>query len=482
MRSIWRPVVATFGVAVAAGGLTQCAVNPATGERELSLVSEAQEIQMGREADQQIVASIGLYDDAAVQRYVDGIGQRLASTSDRPDLPWTFRVVDDASVNAFALPGGFVYITRGIMTHLNSEAELAGILGHEIAHITAKHSVSQISKAQLTQLGLGVGMILVPEAAPFADLASAGAQLLFLKFGRDDENQADEFGVQYMARQGYAPAELAEVMQMLERSSRMGQSQGRLPEWLSTHPDPANRVGNIIEEIDQLPANVSANTVRRDEYMRRIDGMIFGPNPREGFFEDNVFLHPDLRFRLTFPAGWQTVNQKQAVQGVSPDQDAAIQLTLAQGSPSQALQRMASDQNIRILQSGQETINGLPAVMARFAAATQQGTLVGLVAFVSYDGNTYQILGYGPEQRWSARERDVAASISSFAPLTDARALAVQPDRVDVVSLSQPMSFSTFLQRYPSAVEPEVVALINHVDTNDTFQGGILAKRVADGG
>lgn len=481
MRSVWRPAGITAAMVLMVGTLSQCAVNPATGERELSLVGEGQEIQMGQEADQQIVASIGLYEDADLQRYVDGIGQRLAAGAERPNLPWTFRVLDDASVNAFALPGGFVYVTRGIMAHLTSEAQLAGILGHEIAHITAKHSVSQISRAQLTQLGLGLGSILVPQAAPFAELAGAGAQLLFLKFGRDDENQADELGVRYMAQEGYAPAELADVMQMLERQGRMGESQGRLPEWLSTHPDPANRVGNIIDHIAALPESGPARVVREDEYLRRIDGTVFGANPREGFFEENVFKHPDLRFQITFPAGWQTVNQKQAVQGVSPNQDAALQLTLAEGSPSQALQRMSSDQNIRILQSGQQSINGLPAVMARFAARTQQGTLVGLVAFVSYGDLTYQILGYGPEGRWSANERLVSAAIGSFAPLTDPRALAVQPKRLDIVSLSQPMAFSTFVQRYPSSVEPEVVALINQVETSGTFPGGSLAKRVTDG-
>ncbi|MGD2068949.1 MAG: M48 family metalloprotease, partial [Gemmatimonadota bacterium] len=169
-----------------------CARNPATGERQLSLIGERQEIEMGREADQQIVASIGLYDDEALQSYVDGLGQRLAATSERPDLPWTFRVLDDPTVNAFALPGGFVYITRGIMGHLTSEAELVGVLGHEIGHITARHSVNQISKQQLTQLGVGLGMVLVPELQNFGGLASLGIQLLSLKFSRDDENQADE--------------------------------------------------------------------------------------------------------------------------------------------------------------------------------------------------------------------------------------------------------------------------------------------------
>ena len=276
----------THGAALAfllIGGVAGCATNPATGEREISLIGESQEIQMGREADPQVVASLGLYEDEAVQRYVNQIGQRLAAASERPDLPWTFRVIDDPTVNAFALPGGYIYITRGILTHLNSEAELAGILGHEIAHVTARHAVSQISRAQLAQLGVGLGMILVPELAVFGDLAGAGLQLLFLSYGRGAENEADELGVRYLRRTNYEPTELADVMLMLERASQISESSGRVPEWLSTHPNPANRVRNILAEVRNTRAEAAGSgsaVVRRDEYIRRIDGMVFGMNPR----------------------------------------------------------------------------------------------------------------------------------------------------------------------------------------------------------
>src|SRR6266478_1594021 len=156
-----------------------CAVNPATGSRQLMLVSESQEISMGRDYDKEVVASIGLYSDSALQAWIQQFGARLAATSERPNLPWSFRVVDDPVVNAFALPGGFIYVTRGILAHLNSEAELAGVVGHEIGHVTARHTVSQITKSQLATLGLVAGMIVRPELARFGDLAQAGMSLLF---------------------------------------------------------------------------------------------------------------------------------------------------------------------------------------------------------------------------------------------------------------------------------------------------------------
>src|SRR3989475_10303431 len=217
-----------------------CAVTPATGSRQLMLISESHEIAMGREYDQEVAASIGLYADSALQRYIQQFGARLAATSERPNLPWTFHVVDDPVVNAFALPGGYIYVTRGILAHLNSEAELAGVVGHEIGHVTARHSVSQLSKQQLTQLGLAVGSIASPEFGRYAGVAGQALGVLFLKYSRDNESQADDLGLRYMRRANYDPREMPHVFEMLTRVSQ-AQGGGRVPEWLATHPNPENR-------------------------------------------------------------------------------------------------------------------------------------------------------------------------------------------------------------------------------------------------
>ena len=232
-----------------------CATNPVTGKRQLSLISEAQEIEMGREADKEVAASFGLYPDEAMQQYVNALGTRIAATTERPNLPWTFRVVDDAAVNAFAIPGGFVYVTRGIMTHLNSEAELAGILGHEIGHVTARHSVSQISKQQLAQVGLAAGMVLSPEFAQFGNLAETAMGLMFLKFSRSDESQADQLGLKYMMAGGYDPRKLVDVFAMLQALSQQSGS-GRLPQWMSTHPDPENRQAWATKTVASLQTDL----------------------------------------------------------------------------------------------------------------------------------------------------------------------------------------------------------------------------------
>src|SRR5215213_5872364 len=188
-----------------------CSVNPATGKEQLALYNEAEEIELGRQADEEIVASVGLYDDPGLQAYVEEIGQKLAARSERPNLPWSFKVVDDAAVNAFALPGGYVYVTRGLLSHMGSEAELCGVIGHEIGHVTARHGVNQASKQMLALLGLGLASLLDDDVAQWAGAASAGLGLLFLKFGRDDERQADDLGLRYMSRAGYDPREMAGV-------------------------------------------------------------------------------------------------------------------------------------------------------------------------------------------------------------------------------------------------------------------------------
>lgn len=456
-----------------------CAVNPVTGRRELSLVSESQEIEMGRQGAADVVRSIGAYPDSAAQALVTRVGLKLAALSERPDLPWTFTVVDDPAINAFALPGGFIFVTRGIMTHFNSEGELAAVLGHEIGHVTARHSVRQISRAQVAQLGLGIGMILSEDIAKFGGLASQGLGLVFLKFSRDDESQADRLGFKYALQAGYDVRAMADVFQMLERVSAQAGSQGKLPEWLSTHPDPENRFARTQQWLDTLHTDLSRATLNHDGYLQTVNGMVYGVNPRQGFFRGELFLHPDLKFQLQFPQGWKTQNQAQAVLGVSPGQDAIVELSLAgQVTPAQASAQFLSQQGIRAGQSSQNPINGNPAVTTAFEAQSDQTALRGLVAFISYDGSTYRILGYTAADRIATYNNDFLGSVSSFRRLTDQSALSVVPNRIETVRLPRAMTLAQFYAQYPSTVPVEQIALINAVQPGETIPSGRLVKRV----
>src|SRR5439155_13593299 len=189
--------------------LSACVRNPATGKREIVLVSESQEIAMGQQSDIQTREEYGVVDNAALQAYVQAMGKKLVAVSHRPNLEWHFTVVDSPVVNAFAIAGGYVYLTRGILAYLADEAELAGVMGHEIGHVTARHSVRQITREQLAQIGLGVGSVLSPTFGQFGNLAQSSAGLLFLRFSRDDEREADRLGVEYAARAAYDPREVS---------------------------------------------------------------------------------------------------------------------------------------------------------------------------------------------------------------------------------------------------------------------------------
>ena len=476
MRRAW--ILETSAVGVLAV-IIACATNPATGKRELMLVSEGQEVALGKQEDRKAVASFGVYEDPALEDYVASVGHAIAEQTERPDLPWTFRLVDDAAVNAFALPGGFVYMTRGILAHLDSEAELAMVMGHEAGHVTARHSAAQMSSQQLMSLGMGVGMIAVPELRRYGDLAQLGLGLLFLKFGRDDENEADTLGLRYATRLGYDPAEGAQAFRMLDRLSKQSEA-GRVPGWLSTHPDPGDRYHRLMAAVREQ--SLAGGNVRREAYIKRLDGMTFGENPREGFFRENAFYHPDLRFRLELPGGFKGENTKQAVWAVSPDGDAVFQLTLAEGrSPDEAAREFFGSQEIRAREGDRTTVNGLPAVVGTFDATSGQTPLRGVAAFVQLDDRLYRLVGYAGRDDWHRYSRSFGAAVRSFGPLRERWALDRQPHRIEVIVPPSDMTLAQFMARYPSTVPEATIALINQLQPGELFRGGRQAKRVAGG-
>ncbi|MCL7971351.1 MAG: M48 family metalloprotease [marine benthic group bacterium] len=459
--------------------LSACAVNPATGGRMFSLVSEGQEIEMGQQAMLQVDASMGLYDNPELQAYVDSVGQAMAAVSERPDLPWSFKVVDDPVINAFALPGGPVYLARGIMAHFNSEAEMASVLGHEIGHITARHSVEQISRAQLMQIGLVASVVLVPELRPFGDALGGGLSMLFLKFGRDDESQSDQLGFRYMTRLGYDPQGAVDMFEILER--QRDTSGNTVPEWQSTHPDPGNRV--LAAEQRIASSQIEGGIVRDDEYLRRIDGMMFGKDPAQGFFVEGRFVHPDLRLQFRFPEGWATQNAPTAVLAQSPERDAVMQLTLAEGStPEDAATEFFSQQGIERLGARSRTVNGLPAVQGTFRVETQDGALDGQVLFVRHAELVFRFMGYTPSSRMGTYAVTFERSLESFAPMNEERWIGLEPRRLDIVRVPAEMTAERFFMRFPSTVTLETVRVINGWEAGHVIPEGTLVKRVVGEG
>ena len=472
-----------LGGALVAGPIASCARNPVTGKNEISLVSESQEIQMGQQGAQEVAQSIGFVEDPELQAYVAGIGKRMAAKSERPNLPWEFHVVNDAAVNAFAIPGGFIYVTRGLLAHMNNEAELASVLGHEVGHVTAKHSVQQISKAQLATLGLGVGSILSSDVAQFAGIASQGLGVLFLKYGRDAENQADQLGFKYALGLNYDVREMANVFQTLNRASQVGGGGGRLPTWLSTHPNPEDRVARTEQRLDSLQTPLSKTIVGRDEYLQKIQGMTFGEDPRQGFFEGSTFYHPDMRFQLEFPGEWKHQNTPSAVVAVSPKEDAIIQLALAGNTPPrEAASKFLSQEGMRAGEGNTSSINGNQAATSYFQAQTEQGVIEGIVSFISYGGKTFALLGYTPQGGLGSYDGELRGTINSFERLTNSDALAVKPATLELVTVPREMTLTQFNQEYPSTTSIEELAIINEVEGPEAvIPRGRVVKRVVGG-
>ena len=465
---------------------TSCSVNPATGRQQINFFNEAEEIEMGREADVEIVAQVGLYDDPELQAYVEDLGQSLAARSERPDLPWSFKVLDDPAINAFALPGGYVYVTRGILSHLESEAELAMVIGHEIGHVTARHGVNQMSKQMLLMAGLGAAALFSSEAEDWAGVAALGLSVLFLKYSRDDERQADDLGLRYTERASFDLREGPRVFDLLDRASRV-EGVGRLPNWLSTHPDPGARRNRIQEKVAALEASgtrFERATVNRDSYVRLLNGMTFGENPREGFFRDGEFLHPDLRFRFRFPEGWTTANEKTSVSGQSPGQDAMIQISLAdQDTVDAAVDAAFEEEGVERLRSWRREIHGSPVSWNRFRLSRGEGKedLEGTAVFLTHEGKVFQLLALSTAGGWSKYEPTAEAALATFGRLADRSALDVQPRRLEIVRLSKAMTLEEFNRQYPSSVPLDTVALVNHAEPATRFEAGRLVKRVVGG-
>src|SRR4030042_711542 len=301
-----------------------CGTNPVTGKQELMLLSETDEIKLGQETDLQVVREYGLYEDPKLTADLNGICQRLGKHSHRPNLTYHFKGLDASVLNAFAAPGGYVYFPRGILATLNNEAELAGVMGHEIGHITARHSAQQYSRAQLAQIGLGVGSLFI-DSSVLAGLAQLGVGMLFLRFSRDNERQADDLGGEYSSRGGYDVSQMANFFETLERMNP-GSDRSGLPGWFSTHPNPVDRVQVVRARARnwQQKLNQKDPRINQDAYLREIDGLIFGDDPRQGYVADNIFYHPGLRFRFPVPSQWKLNNTHTQVQMVNEGQDALL--------------------------------------------------------------------------------------------------------------------------------------------------------------
>jgi len=477
----WRNAILVLALVAVSG----CATNPVSGKREFTLVSSGQELQMGREAYGAVIAEFGLYPDSALQTYVNTVGQRVAKVSHLPNLEWHFTVIDDPAVNAFAMPGGYIYITRGILAHLNSEAQLAGVLGHEIGHVTARHSAQRMTQQQLAGIGVGLAAIFSPGFQRYSEAAQQALGLMFLKYGRDDENQADELGVQYALAGGYDPREIPATYGLLQRiSERSGQ---RLPSYLSTHPDPGQRQERTRALASQAAANKTGLLVRGNDYVRRQDGVVFGADPRQGYFEQSHYYHPSLGFEIVFPTGWKTADSRAAIIAAAPQDRAAIQMSIAARTtqtPAGLVANLVQSGKIANAVGDAETIHGKSAWVGRLILQPDAQGVQGILTagFVRWSPDImFQILGKSGQPN-DADGVQIVAAIRSLSTLSDPARAQPQPDRVKVVQAPRNGEFQAVVPALgQQAASLEDTAILNNLFLDQEVRTGELLKIVAAG-
>lgn len=463
--------------------LTHCAQNPVSGKKDFVLMSEAQEIEQGARAHQDVLKEYAALDDPRLQAYVDEVGQRLARNSHRPHLQWHFTVIDSPDVNAFALPGGYVYVTRGIMAYLNTEAELAGVVGHEIGHVTARHGVRQQSASTAVGLGAVLGSLLVPglDNQVGASLLQNLAQALVAGYGREHELEADRLGAEYIARTHYDPQAMVEVIGVLKNQesfdAELARKEGREPRryhgLFATHPDNDTRLKEVVGEARKY--QVANPRVGRAEYLQKLSGVYFGDSPDQGVIRKNALLHEKLGIALQFPAGWRVQNRPDRVSALSPAGDALVELRPGPKNdrPLETLQKALKLEGARF-ETGQ--LGGYPAA---FAAGVQQGKPV-LAAAVVVNGTQYLLAGLAKDANAYAAGRDaLKRAINSFHALTPEERRQARPFVIRVITAQPGMTMAALAAQSPLEIEAEgQLRLMNGLYPKGEPQPGQLLKIV----
>jgi predicted Zn-dependent protease len=458
-----RLLAAVLCVAVMAAG---CASNPATGGADVVTMSEKKEIEIGRQMHPKILQQYGRYNDEQLQAYVNDVGQRLAAKGDRPELTYTFTVLDSQETNAFALPGGYIYITRGIMSYLNSEAELSAVLGHEIGHVTARHAVRQ--QAGATAAGVGATLIAVlTGSGSLANIANVAGSALIAGYGRDMELEADALGAKYVGKVGFDPESMIDVVRLLKNQEmfeiQRAREENREPRVyhgvFSSHPDNDTRLKEVVASAGKVAAN-EPRPDNRDLYLSRITGLPVGPSEAQGVTRGSRFYHPDMGFTVAFPTGWLIQNQPTKLVGVTPQKDVTLQLFVMPYPPGVTPEQFLSRnlQGTRTERGEPLEVNGLPGYTALAQNVSLPWGNKGPARYAVVYMNNQAFVFFGSSRITTAlasHDALLLSSIKTFRRLRQRELEIADPDRIRVVRATsqttiEGLAKASPIEKYPA--------------------------------
>ncbi len=457
-----------------------CAINPVTGKKELSLISEEGEISMGKETDAQIGQEYGFYSDPELSNYVASVGMAMAPHTHRPNLVYHFAVLDSPVVNAFAAPGGYIYVTRGILALMNSESELAVVLGHELGHVNARHSVKKLSQMLLVQVGLALGSAISDTFAKISGVAGIGVQLLFLKFSREDEREADALGVEYSRKGRFNAGEMVSFFTALEKYGDLSGGGHSLPGFLSTHPLTGERIKNVQSMIT---ASDTGLPKKREPYMQQIEDVVYGNDPRQGYVEANTFYHPEMRFAFDVPAGWKLQNTPSRVT-IAPENGNAAVILQAEKSDEDlsafAQKKAAGITGRQYLSDQNLTINGMAAYHQLYNIVQQdKDTLKLRLTCLRKGGTVFYFSALSKALDFGSYDSTFRAIASSFIELKDPNRLNRQPQRIKILKADGRKNLKDIFT--DNGVKKELwptLAVANGMDVNGIPEKNQLIKLV----
>jgi predicted Zn-dependent protease len=468
-----------------AGCVAACAVNPVTGRREVTLISESTERQLGADEAKQVAATMGLVDDPKVVGYVREVGARVAAHSPLKSVDYTFAVVDMPEPNAFALPGGYVFVSRGLLAVTNSEDELAGVLGHEIGHIAARHAVQRISRAAPIGVVTGLGALTTGIVSPMlGDLVSgAGSAVntaVLAPYGREQEREADRVGAELAAKGGWDPGALATSLHTLELEDALSRKDtARASAFFATHPPLPEWVAELRRHASELErARVSPIAASREAFLQKLDGLVIGQSAADGVFQVQTFVHPELSIAVTFPKGWKTRNERDGVGATAPDDSATIVLEVAKGDDPAAAVAAVDKEAGSNLSSRIErlTIDGHPAVHLVGQAMSSDGPLAVDVTWVAIGGKVFRLLGATRPATFERHASTFRTTAATFHEPTPAERARIRETRLRIVPARAGESIAALVERSHGVWKPDMTAVANGLERDASLSAGQAVK------